>query len=78
MSRKCEITGRKTSFGHSKKHKRGRSGGGGIWKFKAPKSNRTWKPNLKKIKLEVNGVRKTVKVSMKAYKKLRKQAELSV
>ena len=71
MSRMCELTGRKTSFGGNKKHRRGKSGGGGVWSFKAPNTNRTWKPNLRKVKLEVDGKTKRVKVSMKAYKKLR-------
>lgn len=77
MSRVCELTGRKTSFGHNKKHRRGSSGGGGRWRFKAPKTNRTWKPNLKKVKLEVDGRVQTMKISMKAYKKLRKLAEVN-
>ncbi len=75
MARRCEITGSQTAFGHSKKHRRGASGGGGVWRFKAPKTNRTWKPNLRKVKLIVNGQPKRVKVSMKAYKKLRKMEQ---
>ncbi len=75
MSRECELTGRKTSFGGNKKHRRGASGGSGVWAFKAPNTKRTWKPNLRKVKLEVDGQTKRVKISMKAYKKLRKQIE---
>ena len=71
MSRQCEILGKKTSFGNNKKHRRGSSGGGGIWRFKAPKTRRTWKPNLRKIKLTINGETKKIKISMKAYKKIR-------
>ncbi len=76
MSRVCEITGKKTAFGGSHKHRRGSSGGGGTWRFKAPNTKRTWKPNLRKVKLEVNGQIKRVKISMKAYKRLRKMAEV--
>jgi ribosomal protein L28 len=75
MARVDEILGKKTSFGGNKKHRRGSSGGGGKWSFKAQNTRRTWKPNLRKVKLEVNGTVKRVKVSMKAYKKLRKMAE---
>jgi len=71
MSRKCEILGKKTSFGNSKQHRRGSSGGGGIWRFKAPKTRRTWKPNLRKIKVVFNGETRKIKVSMKAYKKIK-------
>lgn len=75
MSRKCDLSGTKTSFGNNKKHKRGSSGGGGHWRFKAPKTKRTWKPNLRKIKVLVNGTPKTIKVSMKMYKLLRKMEQ---
>jgi len=75
MSRVCEITGKKTSFGGNHTHQRGKSGGGGAWKHKAVNTRRTWKPNLRKVKLEVNGQTRRVKISMKAYKRLRKEME---
>lgn len=75
MSRKCDITDKKTSFGNRKKHRRGASGGGGVWRFKAPKTRRTWKPNLRKVRVKIDGKQQTLKISMKAYKKLRKLAE---
>jgi len=78
MSRVCEITGKKTAFGGNHKHRRGSSGGSGVWSFKAHNSNRKWLPNLRKVKLEVNGQVRRVKISMKAYKKLRKLAEVEV
>jgi ribosomal protein L28 len=78
MSRICEITGRKTSFGGNHKHRRGKAGGGGKWRFKAPNTNRKWLPNLRKVKLEVDGRLQTIKISMKAYKKLRKYQEAIV
>ncbi|MEO6729359.1 MAG: L28 family ribosomal protein [Candidatus Dojkabacteria bacterium] len=76
MARVDELTGKKTAFGGNHKHRRGSSGGGGVWKFKAQNTKRTWKPNLRKVKLTVNGATKRVKVSMKTYKKLRKMAEV--
>lgn len=74
MSRKCDLSNRKTSFGHNKKHRRGSSGGGGVWRFKAQKTKRTWKPNLRKLRVEIDGKPQTIKVSMKMYKRLRKEA----
>jgi len=71
MAKVCELTGRKTSFGNRKQHRRGSSGSGGTWNFKAPKTRRQWKPNLR---VNIDGQSKTIKVSMKAYKKLRKMA----
>lgn len=72
MARKCELTGRKTRTGHAKQHNRGSSGGSGVWRFKAPKTKRTWKPNLRKVKVTKEGVKETITVSMKAYKRMRK------
>jgi len=77
MARECELTGRKTSFGNRKKHRRGKSGAGGVWRFKAPKTRRTWKPNLRKVKVFIDGKKQTIKVSMKAYKKLKKANQLA-
>jgi ribosomal protein L28 len=73
MSRKCDITDKKKMFGGVRKHRRGSSGGGGVWRFKSQRTARTWKPNLKKVKLvEVaSGKADTYKISMKSYKKLR-------
>jgi ribosomal protein L28 len=72
MSRKCQLTGAKTQFGGNRKHKRGSSGAGGVWRYKAPRTNRTWKPNLRSVRLEKAGEIVKMKISMKAYKKLRK------
>lgn len=74
MSRVCDLSGKKKSFGNSKKHRRGSSGGGGVWKYKAQKTKRTWKPNLRKVRMEIDGKMQTVKISMKMYKRLRKEA----
>lgn len=76
MSRQCELTGKKTTTGNRIQHRRGKSGSGGMWNYKAPKTRRTWRPNLKKVRLIVNGQPKRVKISMKAYKKLRKEANV--
>ncbi|MEP7103522.1 MAG: 50S ribosomal protein L28 [Candidatus Dojkabacteria bacterium] len=78
MARVCELTGKKTSFGGNHKHRRGSSGGGGVWQHKAQNTNRTWKPNLRKVKLTINGRSRRVKISMKAYKKLKKMAEVQM
>jgi ribosomal protein L28 len=73
MSRKCDITGKKVMFGGNRKHRRGSSGGGGVWRFKAQRTAKSWRPNLRKTKLvDTNtGTTATYKISMKAYKKLR-------
>ena len=72
MARKCEITGRKTVSGHSRRHQRGKAGGAsGTWSKKAPATKRTWRPNLTKVRVLDAGVPKRMRISMKAYKKLK-------
>ncbi len=71
MSKQCQLTGRKTRYGGNRKHKKGSSGSGGVWRFKSQRTSRTWKPNLKKVTLEKDGKQEKMKISMKAYKKLR-------
>ena len=46
---KCEICGKDVAFGIQVSHSHRRS-------------NRTWKPNVKRVKAVVNGVSKKVKV----------------
>jgi len=44
------------------------------WRFKAPKTTRKFRPNLRKIKVEVDGKEQKISVCMKCYKRLRKEA----
>lgn len=71
MARKCDISGSKTQFGGNRKHRRGSSGSGGAWRFKSTRTTRTWKPNLREVRVSFAGKIQKVKVSMKTYKKLR-------
>ncbi len=71
MAKVDALTGVSTSRGHKKKHRRGSSGGSGVWRFKAPKTNRSWEPNLRKVRVIIEGKTQTIKVSMKTYNKLR-------
>lgn len=65
MGKVCYFSGKKTTYGNSRKHNYG-----GGWAFRAQRTSRTWKPNLRKIKIVEDGVKKTVWISMKYYKKL--------
>lgn len=71
MSRTCELTGRTTLHGGNRKHRRGKSGAGGPWRFKSQRTTRTWEPNLRMVSVVSNGKVEKMKISMKAYKKLR-------
>jgi ribosomal protein L28 len=78
MGRVDTILGKKTSRGHSRKHNAGKAGGtSGPWSRKAQATKRTWKVNLKEVKLNINGTVKRERISMKLYKKLKGMKELN-
>ena len=54
MSRKCEICGKGVVFGGQYSHSHRRS-------------NRTWAPNIKKVKAIVNGTPKTIMFVLDVY-----------
>jgi len=70
MTKFCAICGKSRIVGNRIQHHHSQG-----WRFKAPKSKRVFKPNVKQIKLEYNGQVVKVDVCMKCYKKLRKQGE---
>ncbi|MBD3362107.1 hypothetical protein GF362_00115 [Candidatus Dojkabacteria bacterium] len=77
MSRTCDASGKTVIHGGTRKHRRGKAGGTkGPWAYKATRKNRTWKPNLRKVRVKVGGSDKTIKISMKYYKKLRKEGRI--
>lgn len=55
MAKECYITGRKSRSGNSRSHAMNAS-------------KRTWKPNLQKVRIMVNGKPKKVWVSTRALK----------
>jgi large subunit ribosomal protein L28 len=66
MGMKCAITGKKPSLGN-KYARRGRAKYlGGVGKKVTGKTRRKFKPNLQRIKVEVDGVVKRMRVSVKA------------
>lgn len=77
MSRIDEITGIKTRHGGNRKHRRGSSGSGGVWRFKSQRTLRTWRPNLRIVKVLFNGKVEKKKVAMSTYKKLRTGAAVN-
>jgi large subunit ribosomal protein L28 len=72
MSKVCEICGKSTVAGNRIQHKHSIG-----WRYKAPKTKREFKPNLRTVEVMVNGSNTPVKMSicMKCYKKLRKEQE---
>jgi large subunit ribosomal protein L28 len=68
MAKVCYMCGKSTIAGKNIQHKHSEG-----WRYKAPRTNRQFKPNLKKIELEVDGKPKKVRICMKCYKRLRKE-----
>jgi len=52
---KCEFCGKSTSFGHNVSHS-------------IRRTNRAWKPNIRKVKAVVSGTSKTVSVCARCLK----------
>jgi len=66
MSKVCYVSGKTTAFGRNRKHNYG-----GGWAYRAHATSRTWKPNLRKLRIVEDGTPRTVWISMKYYKKLK-------
>lgn len=70
MSKECFICSKSTIAGRGIQHKHSVG-----WRYKAPRSIRQFKPNLRSVDLEIDGQVSNVKICMKCYKKLKKEAE---
>lgn len=74
MSYICDHCGKVIITGRSQQHKRGVAGK--RWKKRAQKTPRTFKPNLQKIAVMVNGVKQTTKLCTKCIKRFGKEGRL--
>lgn len=70
MAKTCELCAKSTVFGNRIQHKHSTG-----WRYKAPKTKRAFKPNLRNIEVEIDGVKTKVVACMKCYKRLRKEQE---
>lgn len=52
MAGKCDLCGKHTTFGRNIRHKHS-----GRWKRKAPRTSRTFKPNIQRRRIVVDGKR---------------------
>ena len=66
MGQQCAITGTKPSLGYSYARRGKAKYLGGVGRKVTGKTRRKFKPNLQRIKIEVNGQVKTVRVSVSA------------
>ncbi len=67
---RCYITGKGNLYGRSHTHHRGVAGG--RWKKRAQKTARIFKPNLQTVSIIEQGVRKQIRISTKALKRVKK------
>ena len=63
----CQICGKKPVYGRSIQHQ-----GGGSWFRRAPKTNRTFKPNVQKVTMHVGGTAVRVKTCTKCLRTMSK------
>ncbi len=63
MSRMCAICGKGVIYGKSGIHKHS-----GQWRYRAPKTTRQWKPNLRQVKIMLEGRVQKVKVCAQCLK----------
>ena len=69
MSKLCEICGKSTVAGNRIQHKHSVG-----WRYKAPKTKRQFKPNLRKVDVELDGDMVRLSACMKCYKRLQKDS----
>ena len=74
MARQCELSGKKTVAGRSRRHQRGSSGGvSGAWSKKAQATPRTFRPNLiRGVRVVKEGKVVRMDLAAKALKRIKK------
>lgn len=70
MAKTCELCKKTTISGNRIQHKHSIG-----WRYKAPKTKRGFKPNLRSASVDIDGTPTKVNVCMKCYKLLRKEQE---
>jgi len=68
MARRCEICGKGTVAGHNVPRKGQAKKRGGVGQHIGVKTKRVFKPNILKIKANVNGTTKTMKICARCLK----------
>jgi len=63
----CEYCGKSKMFGRNIRHKHSIA-----WERRAPKTSRTFEPNVQKTKLMINGVMRSVRICTRCLRTLQK------
>ena len=70
MARICELCAKSTISGNRIQHKHSVG-----WRYKAPKTKRAFRPNLRSVAVDIEGTPSKIDVCMKCYKKLKAEQE---
>lgn len=74
MTKTCDFSGKSVVAGKRIQHHHSEG-----WRFKAPRTNRVFKPNIREIKVkDASGKEVKLSIAMKYYKKLREQKYLDI
>ena len=63
MALRCDVCDKKTVHGDSHIHRHS------AWRYKAPRTKRTWIPNIRPVKMTVKEGVKEIKMCMACYKR---------
>jgi len=63
---RCQLCGKQSIRGKVSVHKHG-----GMWARRAPATRRKWQPNLRRVKVQIGGVTKTMKICAQCLKSAR-------
>lgn len=66
MALRCDVCDKKTVHGNTQIHRHSR------WRFRAPKTKRTWIPNIRPVKLVAKEGVKELSMCMSCYKRYTK------
>lgn len=66
MALKCDVCNKKTVHGNQQFHRHSK------WRFRAPKTKRTWIPNIRTVTIETPDFKKTISMCMSCYKRYQK------
>lgn len=66
MALRCEVCDKKTTFGDTHMHRHS------AWRFRAPRTKRTWVPNIRSLLLKGPGDSVKISICMSCYKRYQK------
>jgi ribosomal protein L28 len=69
MALKCDVCDKKTVHGNTQIHRHSR------WRFRAPKTKRTWVPNIRSVKIVAKEGIKEISMCMSCYKRYTKDGK---